>query len=322
MNRAERAVRLLPAPLKAAAKSARHAVDPAAMTLYRRRTGNQEAIPPSAVRARTGSASIPAWVEGGAHHADDLEAALGVVGHSFSDFEAILDFGCGSGRVLRHVMGRGGPETRYAGSDVDAEAVAWANRISGGDLARQPLPPAAALRRGRVRPRLLDLDLHPLQRGAPVRLDRRDERGSCARAASRAALGARLPRLRGVHVGRLVSNSPSCARRVMSHHSLAEERFVYEPYEIGAWNQHDFPGIDDTFGMAFHSRAYLEEDWTEDFALLDVLPRASAAGRTCPSFVGADAPTSHRRQKTGVRALSSVVCRPRPADTARNGPSA
>ena len=29
--------------------------------------------------------------------------------------------------------------------------------------------------------------------------------------------------------GRLVSNSPSCARRMMSHHSLAEERFVYEP---------------------------------------------------------------------------------------------
>ena len=79
MNRAERAVRLLPAPLKAAAKSARHAVDPAAATLYRRRTGNHDPIPPSAVRARTGSASIPAWVEGGADHADDLEAALGVL---------------------------------------------------------------------------------------------------------------------------------------------------------------------------------------------------------------------------------------------------
>jgi SAM-dependent methyltransferase len=272
MNRAERAVRLLPAPLKATAKSARHAVDPVAMSLYRRRTGNQEAIPPSAVRARTGSASIPAWVEGGAHHADDLEAALSVVGHSFSDFEAILDFGCGSGRVLRHVMGRGGPETRYAGSDVDAEAVAWADTNLPEAIWRvNPYRPPLPFEEGEF-DLVYSISIYThfsedLQLAWIAEMARVLRPGGIA-----------LLSVHGCHAfaectsGRLVSNSPSCARRVMSHHSLAEERFVYEPYEIGAWNQHDFPGIDDTFGMAFHSRAYLEERWTEDFELLEVLP--------------------------------------------------
>ena len=40
---------------EAAAKAARHAADPVFVAAYRRRTGDQEPIPPSKIRARSGS---------------------------------------------------------------------------------------------------------------------------------------------------------------------------------------------------------------------------------------------------------------------------
>lgn len=53
-----------------------------------------------------------------------LERALASVGHRLEDFPRILDFGCGVGRVLRHLGGLGQVCSLH-GVDIDHEMVAW-----------------------------------------------------------------------------------------------------------------------------------------------------------------------------------------------------
>jgi SAM-dependent methyltransferase len=58
--------------------------------------------------------------------AADLQRALAAAGVGADDVERLLDFGCGSGRLLMHLPTLL-PKTDLWGFDVDAEAVAWCN---------------------------------------------------------------------------------------------------------------------------------------------------------------------------------------------------
>ncbi len=54
----------------------------------------------------------------------DLEIALSTVGYNLTDFKKILDWGCGCGRITRHMS----EIKNYAeihGCDIDAEAINW-----------------------------------------------------------------------------------------------------------------------------------------------------------------------------------------------------
>lgn len=57
-------------------------------------------------------------------HLQGFERALAVTGRCFSDFDRILDFGCGCGRFLRHFGSLAG-EVELHGTDIDAEMIAW-----------------------------------------------------------------------------------------------------------------------------------------------------------------------------------------------------
>src|SRR4051812_23953124 len=116
MTRRERAVRLLPLPLKSAAKAARHTVDPIFVTAYRRRSGDEQPIPPSRIRARSGSPGVQHYIPGGVEAADELEAVLAKFERKFSDFDSIYDFGCGAGRVLRRAATKAKEGATFDGS--------------------------------------------------------------------------------------------------------------------------------------------------------------------------------------------------------------
>lgn len=65
----------------------------------------RETLPLPSVRARylvAGSADIQGFLELGRRAADSIEAAVAKAGRPLDGMSAILDFGCGSGRVLRH----------------------------------------------------------------------------------------------------------------------------------------------------------------------------------------------------------------------------
>jgi SAM-dependent methyltransferase len=72
----------------------------------------------------------------------DLERALAVAGRSIDKTAGLLDFGCGSGRLLAHLAARN-PAGAVWGADIDGDAVAWCQgNIPGCTVRRsEPLPP-------------------------------------------------------------------------------------------------------------------------------------------------------------------------------------
>jgi SAM-dependent methyltransferase/CBS domain-containing protein len=66
------------------------------------------------------------FYEDGARFAETIRRILGQHGADISEFEAILDFGCGCGRVIRHWNNLNKP--RLYGSDYDASQIDWCRR--------------------------------------------------------------------------------------------------------------------------------------------------------------------------------------------------
>ena len=91
-------------------------------------------LPPASLRINVGAvarrgaeaASAEYFLEKGAHAAALLDQLLRRAGSSLGDCEAVLDFGCGCGRVTRHLCRL--PLTRLVGCDIDAAAIEWCRR--------------------------------------------------------------------------------------------------------------------------------------------------------------------------------------------------
>jgi SAM-dependent methyltransferase len=82
-------------------------------------------LPPARLRAQVGPLHADAdfFLRSGRQHADLIEGLLRDVGTPVSDLDALLDWGCGCGRVLRHWPRR--TEADVAGCDIDERMVAW-----------------------------------------------------------------------------------------------------------------------------------------------------------------------------------------------------
>lgn len=102
------------------------------------RIGLSAAQPPEHVHHM---ASGPLAAGGGLLQAEQLHDALTRVGAAPGPDDAILDFGCSSGRVVR-VLAAARPQTRWLGCDPNADAVAWAGEhLPGIEFFSSPLAP-------------------------------------------------------------------------------------------------------------------------------------------------------------------------------------
>jgi SAM-dependent methyltransferase len=82
-------------------------------------------LPPPHLRYRVAGTDAGDWfVESGEKSLRDLERALASVRASYEDFNDILEWGCGCGRILRHLPVPVSPRKLY-GNEIDAEAIAW-----------------------------------------------------------------------------------------------------------------------------------------------------------------------------------------------------
>lgn len=80
-------------------------------------------FPPPELMIRTAGTVDAAWfLEGGRLAEESIRAALGRAGAPFSSLGAILDFGCGCGRVLRRWRNL---EARVCGTDLSDPAIEW-----------------------------------------------------------------------------------------------------------------------------------------------------------------------------------------------------
>lgn len=85
-------------------------------------------LPPESLRHRVhGAADAESFLAVGRQCAQDIVAGLQRVGCATDSFEAVLDFGCGCGRVLRWLR----PEftsARVFGTDIDRQALEWCGK--------------------------------------------------------------------------------------------------------------------------------------------------------------------------------------------------
>jgi SAM-dependent methyltransferase len=81
-------------------------------------------IPPdSLIFSSTGTRDVEWYLQSGKEFSAALRAALTEIGRPIESFSAVLDFGCGSGRVMRHWANTKGPT--FSGSDYNPRSVAW-----------------------------------------------------------------------------------------------------------------------------------------------------------------------------------------------------
>ena len=101
------------------------------------------AYPPALLRFRVnGSLGANRFLEVGERVGQDIQAALLNLVKGIEPRQSVLDFGCGCGRTLLWLI-RQFPDTRFHGTDVDAEAIEWRRRNlrSAEFRVNSPLPP-------------------------------------------------------------------------------------------------------------------------------------------------------------------------------------
>lgn len=271
---AERLARQLPLPLKAAAKRAAAPADVAYRLAHRRRHGETRPIPPVLLRSRVGSGtSIAVFLGTGHGTVRALESALRDHGASFATAERVLDFGCGCGRVITALLPPAGPAsaaTEVHGCDVDAEAIGWC---------RRHLPQATFAVNGFAPPLPYADESFDVLCSSSILTHLPEDKQDAWLAEIRRVLrpgGMALVTVAGRQMfdatrsGEVPSNSRDFSQRLRRLPDLVEAGFVFEPYVRAAWNARDFPGIDDEYGVAYHSAAYVQEHWGRWFDVLEL----------------------------------------------------
>jgi SAM-dependent methyltransferase len=196
---------------------------------------------------------------------------LGTLGRSLDQFGSVLDFGCGSGRVLPWIA-KLSPPARGTGCDVDPVAIAWAVdhhprltwALSGSD---PPLPFAA-------QSFSLIYSISVFSHLAEVHQDRwLGELGRVLKPG-----GVALLSVHGQYAfeqfrsGRV--RSGWCPAEAFARPSLGSDEFVFVPYRRSIWNRGDLPGVSAEYGLAFHGEAYVTDHWSSALRAIAVLPHA------------------------------------------------
>ena len=223
------------------------------------------------MRARSGAPGVNEFFDGGRQAATELQAALAAAGRSLDQFDSVLDFGCGAGRVLPW-MAAVASRARCAGCDVDPAAIAWATEhhpelgwtISG---PKPPLPFSDAshslLYSISVFSHLAEAD----QDSWLAELQRVLTTGGVALLSVHGEYAFEQFRSGRVRSG-------WCAPGAFARDALDDEEFLFVPYRRSRWNRGDLPGVAPEYGLAFHGRGYVTKRWSGMLAVEAVLPRA------------------------------------------------
>jgi trans-aconitate methyltransferase len=96
--------------------------------------------PPSNIQRVIGDDSSTRFGMGGVTIFQNIYAFISELGLSWSNFERILDWGCGAGRVTRYLISETNSEIH--GVDIDADNISWCKQnLAGGHFSLAPLSP-------------------------------------------------------------------------------------------------------------------------------------------------------------------------------------
>jgi SAM-dependent methyltransferase len=269
--------RALPGPAKRLGALALGLVDPLVVATVRRRRGWEGPIPPRELRARVGDGGVEFFVDGGERVAGEVASVLADAGRPLQGFDAIWEFGCGSGRVLCRLPASS--EARLAGSDVDEAAIAWLH----GNY-----PAIDARVNSALTPAPFEDDSFDLIYVISVFTH-------ISELSQDAWLGeiARVLRPGGTALITVMEQDPFERYRAgwrpgateeqiaeMRSMDLSERGIVFVPERVTRWNRWRFAGVESTYGLTFHDGDYVRERWSRWFDVLDIASGAVNFGQS------------------------------------------
>ena len=220
-------------------------------------------VPPARLRHRVhGMLDRKSFVDAGRAIAGDLRALLDSQGRTFSSFERVLDFGCGCGRVLRHLE-PGIARTEFHGTDIDPEAIAWCE---------ESVPNVRWSTNTDLPPTRYEDEAFDLVYSISV-FTHLDERFQLAwldelRRITRPG-GLLILTTHGSHVHRLPHVERSFSP--VELRELRERGFVYK---VGPTGRLKLDGLPDYYQNAFHTRDYIDRTWSRYFDVVSHHERA------------------------------------------------
>ncbi|MEA3015557.1 MAG: hypothetical protein QOI38_279 [Sphingomonadales bacterium] len=222
----------------------------------RRRSGDEGPLPSAKLRYRVhGGLRAEDFVKAGENIARDLDRMLAPMGRTVYSFEDVLDFGCGSGRVLRNFASPP-PSCRIHGTDIDPELVAWCrdNLPWARFTLNNPTPPSP----------FADASFDFIYSiSVFTHLDEEYQHAWLAELKRIARPGAILVlTVHGEHVYRQLP--PDDLAKLEAHGFL---------FAVGATGKLKLDGLPDFYQSAYHTRAYVEREWARYFELVDYVPR-------------------------------------------------
>lgn len=214
--------------------------------------------PPHLRKRVHGAYDLASFLAVGQSVAQDLIAQFEARGGDLGDPLTMLDWGCGCGRVLRHMLRRFPEGTRIIGVDIDVEAIAWC-REQLGDVARfvcnAAEPPIAEVAGASVDLRygvsVLSHLPEPMQDVWLAEIARLLRPGGIA--------------LLSVHGPDLLPTDAEPA--VLA--DFARRGFAFR-------RGGGTTGLPDFYQQAFHRVDYIEDHWVKWLDVLEVLPRGMA----------------------------------------------
>jgi len=229
-----------------------------ALTLgWRERHGSQDPagslpVPPPLLRFRVhGSFDRDEYLRIGEVCGRNIRDLLTGVGRDLYAFDTILDFGCGSGRVLRTFQDRPA-SCRLYGTDIDRQAIAWCRTHL--DIAtwntNAAMPPTAYPDQSFDFVYAISVFTHLDERMQFAWLNELK----------------RISKPGGVLL--LTVHGSSHAEEVRAQ--LSDSGFLFHVDQTGLFKR---DGLPDFYQTAFHSRAYIDEQWSRLFRILDYRER-------------------------------------------------
>ena len=211
--------------------------------------------PPKHLQFRSVGSYVPEFLESGYRTFDRFDNLLqSAVNKKTRDFEKILDFGCGCGRIIRafrHHL----PANCLYGTDIDSEAIAWLKGNCNGmpEFSVNPhLPPTAYVD-----------DMFDLIYSVSIFTHLPEDMqfawlGELRRIAKP---GAYL--ILTTHGEKQYSGLPSKSLKI-----IEEKGFYYDPYID--WAPEGLPSF---YKVAFHSQAYIRREWSKYFNIVRFVPQ-------------------------------------------------
>jgi SAM-dependent methyltransferase len=233
------------------------------------------ALPPPHLRERVhGSRDAMSFHSVGVQVSDDLEAVLAKYGQAAARDLSVLDFGCGCGRIIWHVKRRH-PSWSIVGRDIDAEAIAWCRQSlhsCGQFETNEDWPPTP------LESASFDL-IYAISVFTHLREDMQfawlDELQRLARPGALLLLSVHPITLTPAiiaHQTRKVALLPlrRSLRQALKSLTAAWQVPRGFTYSIGDGTA----GLPDFYQTTFHSRAYVDANWSRYFEIVEVIERA------------------------------------------------